>query len=211
MTNTVSIVLAAGKGMRLGGPKALLLWPGPPGQKPRPLAIAHAEARLSAESSRVVIVARKPIVQALIPFVRPGLDLLVSDADDDLGPAGSIATAVQRLAASDRVLVCPVDTLPARATTTAALLGALGADGAPPLATRPRHGGRAGHPVALQGHALDRYRQPNPPPLRDHLHALGGDLRDVDVDDADVLVDINTPVEAMRYLRAPPTFFGDGP
>jgi molybdenum cofactor cytidylyltransferase len=210
MTNTVSIVLAAGKGMRLGGPKALLLWPGPPGQKARPLAIAHAEARLSADCSRVVVIARKPIVQALIPFVRPGLDLVVSDAADELGPAGSIATAVQRISADDRVIVCPVDTLPARAATVSALLAALGANGDAPLATRPRHGGRAGHPVALQGRALDRYRQPNPPPLRDHLHALGGDLRDIDVDDADVLIDINTPAEAMRHLRAPPTFLGDG-
>ncbi len=209
MTDTVSIVLAAGKGMRLGGPKALLLWPGPPGTKPRPLAIAHAEARLSAESSRVVVVARKPIVQALIPFVRPGLDLVVSDATDELGPAGSIATAVLRIGADDRVLVCPVDTLPARAATVASLLAGLGVGGAPPLATRPRHGGRAGHPVALQARALDRYRQPNPPPLRDHLHALGGDLLDVDVDDADILVDINTPAEAIRYLRAPPTFLGE--
>ena len=73
MTSTVSIVLAAGKGMRLGGPKALLLWPGPPGQKPRPLAIAHAEARLSAESSRVVVVARSAEERVIIRHSGPGI------------------------------------------------------------------------------------------------------------------------------------------
>lgn len=210
MSDTVTIVLAAGRGLRLGGPKALLLWPGAANQKPRPLAIAHAEARLSAESKRVIVVARKQVVAALIPFVRPGLDLVVSSAPDDLGPAGSIATAVPKLAPDDRVIVCPVDTLPARAETVKALLDKLGTGGAPPLATRPKHSGRAAHPVALQAVALDRYKQPNPPPLRDHLHALGEACVDVDVDDADVLVDMDTPAQAMRWLRGPPSFLGEG-
>lgn len=203
---TVAIVLAAGKGARLGGPKALLRWAA--GGKPRPLAIAHAEARLAAESQRVLIVTRKPVVQVLLPFVVPGVDLLVSSASDDLGPAGSIATAAARLGPADRALVIPVDTLPAKATTVASLLARLGTGGAAPLAVRPRHGGRGGHPVALQGAALERYRQPNPPPLRDHLQALGEACVDEEVDDPDVLVDFDTPAEAMRVLRAPVAFFG---
>jgi molybdenum cofactor cytidylyltransferase len=211
MNNVVTVVLAAGKGVRLGGPKALLLWPGRPGTKPMPLAVAHAEARLAAESSRVIVVARKPVVQALIPFVRPGLDLVVSTAPDDLGPAGSIATAAAKIAPTDRVLVCPVDTLPARAETVERLLSSLGAEGAAPIATRPRHGARTGHPVALWGSALERYRQPNPPPLREYLGELGDGCISVEVDDADVLADIDTPVEAMRYLRGPPTFLGLDP
>jgi CTP:molybdopterin cytidylyltransferase MocA len=206
MMETVAVVLAAGKGARLGGPKALLRWSA--GGKPRPLAIAHAEARLGAECTRVLIVARKPVVQALIPFVMPGLDLLVSSAPDDQGPAGSIATAAAKLGADDRVLIMPVDTVPAKAATVASLLARLGTGGAAPLAVRPRHGGRGGHPVALQARALERYREPNPPSLRDHLSALGDACVDEDVDDPDVLVDFDTPTEAMRVLRAPPTFFG---
>jgi len=208
MNNTVTIVLAAGKGLRLGGPKALLLWPSKGGDKPRPLAIAHAEARLAAESKRVIVVARKQVVAALIAYVRPGLDLVVSTAEDELGPAGSIATAVLKLNAGDRVLVCPVDTLPANAKTAKLLLDRLGTDGTPPLAARPRHAGRGGHPVALQAAALDRYRQPNPPPLRDHLHALGDACLEVEVEDADVLVDMDTPAQAIRYLKGPPMFLG---
>ncbi len=206
MSDTVTIVLAAGKGMRLGGPKALLLWPGAPGTKPRPLAIVHAEKRLQAESTRAIVVARKQIVQILLPFVCPGLDLVVSDAADELGPAGSIATAVLRIKADDRVLVCPVDTLPAKRETVEKLLSALGSGGAPPLATRPRQGERFGHPVAMQSIALDRYRQPNPPPLRDHLRALGDACIGVDVRDPDVLVDIDTPADAMRFLHGPPQY-----
>ncbi len=202
----MTIVLAAGKGMRLGGPKALLLWPGARGTKPRPLAIVHAEARLQAESTRAIVVARKQIVQILLPFVCPGLDLVVSDAPDEVGPAGSIATAVSRIKADDRVVVCPVDTLPAKRETVEKLLAALGSAGAPPLATRPRQGEKFGHPVAMQGVALDRYRQPNPPPLRDHLRALGDACIGVDVRDPDVLVDIDTPADAMRFLHGPPQY-----
>jgi molybdenum cofactor cytidylyltransferase len=207
MANTVAIILAAGKGMRLGGPKALLLWPGAKGTKPRPLAIVHAETRLKTESTRAIVVSRKHIVQLLIPFVGPGLDLVVSDAPDELGPAGSIATAVSRLQPTDRVLVCPVDTLPARRDTTERLLSALGADGSAPLATRPKVGERFGHPVAMQGIALDRYRQPSPPPLRDHLKSLGEACIGVDVRDPDALVDIDTPADAGRYLAGPPQYF----
>ncbi|UQA54697.1 nucleotidyltransferase family protein [Polyangium aurulentum] len=206
MMETVAVVLAAGKGARLGGPKALLRWSA--GGKPRPLAMAHAEARLGADCTRVLIVARKPVVQALISFVVPGIDLLVSTAPDEQGPAGSIATAAGRLGAAERVLVFPVDTVPAKAATVASLFARLGTGGAAPLAVRPRHGGRGGHPVALQAKALERYREPNPPPLRDHLQALGDACVDEDVDDPDVLVDFDTPSEAMRVLRTPVAFFG---
>ena len=206
MSDTVAIILAAGKGMRLGGPKALLLWPGAQGTKPRPLAIVHAEMRLKAESTRAIVVARKQIVQILLPFVCPGLDLVVSDAPDELGPAGSLATAVSRIKADDRVLVCPVDTLPAKRETVEKLLSALGLAGAQPLATRPKQGERFGHPVAMQNAALDRYRQPDPPPLRDHLRALGDACIGVEVRDPDVLVDIDTPADAMRFLHGPPQY-----
>ena len=160
--NVVTIVLAAGAGKRLGGPKALLAWPGPKGEE-RPLAIAHAEERLAAESRRVLVVTRRPTMMALLPFVRPGIDLLASDAADDLGPAGSLAFAVPRLGDAEIAIVTPVDTPPAKAETVARLLGALAEDPAL-LAARPVAHGRAGHPVALRRAALARYAEPFRPP-----------------------------------------------
>src|SRR5207247_9920133 len=96
MGQIVAIVLAAGKGERLGGPKALLAWPGEGGAD-IPLAIAHAEARLQAESARVLVVTRAPIMNFLVAYVRPGIDLLSSDASDELGPAGSVGFAASLL------------------------------------------------------------------------------------------------------------------
>jgi molybdenum cofactor cytidylyltransferase len=217
----VSILLAAGKGVRLGGPKALLLWPtarlsdprSPPaaGSGPShgelPLAIAHAEARLAAESSRVLIVVRSPIIRALLAYARPGIDFLASDMADDLGPAGSIAFAARRLDDADIALITPVDTPPSRAETTARLLAALTLTSAPPpLAVRPRLGGRAGHPVLMRVSALEPYRGPSPPVLRDHLRALGPRCVDVDVDDRNALIDLNTPADVVGLLGSPPRF-----
>jgi molybdenum cofactor cytidylyltransferase len=172
-----TVVLAAGVGKRLGGPKALLAWPAPRGGHPIPLAIAHAEERLDAESGRVLVVTRKPVVVSLLGHVRPGIDLLASDAADDLGAAGSLAFALPRLADTAVVVVTPVDTPPARPETVARLLA-----------------------------ALARYGAPSPPPLRDHLQTLGPACAGVDVSDPAVLVDINTPADVMGTLGALPRF-----
>ncbi len=210
MTRVVTVILAAGAGKRLGGPKALLVWPGPKGDE-RPLAIAHAEERLAAESGRVLVVTRRETMRPLLPFVRPGIDLLASDAADELGPAGSLAFAVPRLGDAELVVVTPVDTPPARAETVARLLAALAADPAL-LAARPVAHGRTGHPVVLRRDALASYAKAGvpiaePPPLRDHLRALGPACGAVDVADPGVLIDLDTPADVMGALRALPRFF----
>lgn len=202
----VTVVLAAGIGKRLGGPKALLSWPAREGRPNRPLAVAHAEERLAAESGRVLVVTRPPVVRVLLGYVRPGLDLLASDAADDLGPAGSLAYAVPRLGDVNVVIVTPVDTPPARANTVMRLLAALAANPAL-LAARPVCHGRAGHPVALRPAALRRYTEPSPPPLRDHLHALGAACAAVDVTNPTVLIDLNTEADVMGTLQTLPRFF----
>lgn len=210
MKTVITIVLAAGAGKRLGGPKALLAWPaGAKGGVERPLAIAHAEARLAAESARVLVVVRTSVFHALLAHVRPGIDLVSWTAPDDLGPAGSLAVAAPRIGDADAVVVTPVDVPPASAATVARLLVRLDAgasSAAPPLAVRPRHLGRGGHPVVLRAEALQRYLEPDPPSLRDHLRALGDRCVDEEVDDPGVLHDLNVPVDVIRVLGGPPRF-----
>ncbi|APR87146.1 hypothetical protein A7982_12495 [Minicystis rosea] len=204
MKSIAAIVLAAGTGKRLGGPKALLAWPSAKG-KEIPIAVAHAEARLVAECARVLVVTRKAMMKPLLGHVRPGLDLLASDAPDEQGPAGSLAFAVPRLLDAEIVIVTPVDTPPAKAETVQKLLAQLEANPAL-LAARPVYKGRAGHPVALRRAALERYAAPDPPPLRDHLRALGDAVGDVEVSDTTVLIDLNTPADVMGLLRTLPRF-----
>jgi molybdenum cofactor cytidylyltransferase len=206
MKGVVTVVLAAGTGKRLGGPKALLAWPSlEKGKKDVPLAVAHAEARLAAESERVLVVTRKPMMKPLLRHAMPGLDLLASDAADELGPAGSIASAYGKLGDAEIVVVSPVDTPPAKGDTVAKLVGALVADPSK-LAARPIKRGRSGHPVVLRRAALERYAAPAPPPLRDHLRPLGDAVIGVDVEDASVLVDMNTTADVIGVLRALPRF-----
>jgi CTP:molybdopterin cytidylyltransferase MocA len=208
----IAIILAAGRGERLGGPKALLAWPaaGAAGTaKPeRPLAIAHAEARLDAECGRALVIARQPVVKVLLRYVRPGIDLLASAADDVLGPAGSLAVAAARLGDAEEIVVTPADAPPARADTVARLLERLRGGQPALLAVRPRYNGRRGHPVVMRAEVLARYLEPSPPPLRDHLRALGEQCADEDVDDPAVLVDLDRPLDVLRWTGGPPRFLG---
>lgn len=198
-----TIVLAAGQGSRLGGPKALLQWTTSDGQT-APLALVHARVRLAAESARVLVVVREPVAAALQAALPAGAELVVSSQPEMLGPAGSLAAAAVRLADAALVLVTPVDALPATAATTAALLGRLAEQGSL-SAVRPRHGERRGHPVALRRWLLDRYLAPDPPPLRELLSGLGDAVQDVSVDEP-VWVDLNTPEDVAAHGPAPLRF-----
>jgi CTP:molybdopterin cytidylyltransferase MocA len=180
----IAVILAAGRGERLGGPKALLAWPSTgaarKAQPERPLAIAHAEARLDAECGRALVIARQPVVKVLLRYVRPGIDLLASAADAPPARADTVARLLERLRAGQPAL----------------------------LAVRPRYNGRRGHPVVLRAEVLARYLEPSPPPLRDHLRALGERCADEDVDDPAVLVDLDRPLDVLRWTGGPPRFLG---
>ncbi len=210
----VTVVLAAGRGRRMGGPKALLAWPAADpaegGDKSIPLACAHALARLGAESARVIIVTRSDIAEQLQRH-RSGavaaVELVVSLAADALGPAGSIAAAARHLHQLDLtepiVLLTPVDCPPATPATVAALLEPLSSDSRL-LAVRPQFAGRRGHPVALRWQLLQRYLDGPPQPLRDVLRSLAERTCSVEVDDPQVLQDLDT----QQQLGRTPRFFG---
>jgi CTP:molybdopterin cytidylyltransferase MocA len=195
----VAVVLAAGRGERFGGPKALMGWPPPDGELP--LAIAHARTRLAAESRRVIVVVRDEVAKRLRAWMSTPIELLVSHYPDELGPAGSLACAAQAIALDrdEPLVVTPVDSPPAAADTVAELLAALAAPGC--LAARPRHEGRGGHPVVLRASVLSHYRGEHPPPLRDLLRELAGAVRDVAVTDREVLADLDTSDDVAAWVE----------
>lgn len=205
-----AIVLAAGLGSRLGGPKALLAFGDPPG---RPLAVAHAQAR-RADCDRVWIVVRAAVAEVLGPLVSElevPTELLVSTAPDEEGPAGSIATAVERwrrrgaAGAQEPVLITPVDVVPAIEATVAALLRACTDD---VDAVKPRSAGRGGHPVLVRWASLAGAPNAPPVPLRDVLRSLGPRCREVEIDDPRVLSDLDTTADVERWTGGPPRFWG---
>ena len=200
----------------MGGPKALLAvrWGEGPGELP--LAIAHARSLLDGGADRVVIVTRALVARELSRFAQRGLDIIVSTAEDELGPAGSIRFALGYLEASGLgedtlplLLVTPVDLPPASSETRSALLGAMAARpaGSDVVAARPVHGGRRGHPVLCEPRALSPLRADDPPTLRDVLTALGPRCIEVPVVDPRAVTDLDTPEDVERWYKHPPRFF----
>jgi molybdenum cofactor cytidylyltransferase len=205
-----AIVLAAGLGSRLGGPKALLLF----GAPPMPLALAHAMARR--DCRRVLVVVRESVGARLAPLAKDmasAVELVVSTAPESDGPAGSIAAASSVLlarasgAGEDPVLVTPVDAVPASRATVTALLSAL--DAVPEaLAAKPAFEGRGGHPVLVRRSVLSRYASPDPPPLRDVLRELGDKCLAVSVADPAIVADLDTPADVERWTGEARRFLG---
>jgi molybdenum cofactor cytidylyltransferase len=204
-----ALVLAAGAGQRMGGPKALLPW------GDTVLALAHARALLGAGVRAVHLVARPEVCEQLASRgVGTSVHLIASQQPDALGPAGSIRAAALHVPrpSSPLVVVTPCDSLPVQPGTLARLALAHAAsrreDGLV-WAAVPLHLGRAGHPVLADAGLLHSYaREPSPPPLRNLLAGLGPRLVKVEVDDPTILADLDTREDVARWSAA--RFAGPG-
>lgn len=200
-SSATAIVLAAGKGQRLGGAKALLLWPDGEGGEV-PLAIAHARRFLELGVGRVQVVLRPGQVGLLLPFAGPGIELVGSNRDEALGAAGSLQVAAERLAEGESAWVAPVDTVPpTRGTWDELARGPKGRSG-----LRPRALGKGGHPVWLSEPIVGLYRRGEARPLRDVLRERMDEVVSVDVSDPSVLININTRDDVMAVLKRRPRF-----
>lgn len=198
-SDVVGVVLAAGRGRRLGGPKALLVHTLDGVEMP----LAAAHARRWAFCGRVLVVTRLDIAAILRREVTDlGAEILISDAADELGPAGSLSVAATAIAGTGIVLVTPVDCPPVSLATLEQLLTAFEATPTA-VAARPVHAGRRGHPVVLGAEIWAPFRT-QPRPLRDVLRQWGDRVIDVPIEDPGVLGDIDTPAD----LGAVPRFYG---
>lgn len=180
------LVLAAGRGARVGGPKALLLI------GDEPLALLHARGL-----ARVVIVTGDDVRSSLGPR-RDGVRFVAPDRPHELGPAGSIGAAVRSGALDevDRVVITPVDVLPAPPSRIEALLSALLTHDA----ARPHRG----HPVAVRGEVLRKGYRAADPILREFLATLG--CARLPPDEAGILPDLDTVDDVVRITGSAPRF-----
>lgn len=179
----------------MGGPKAWLLIEG------KPLLLLHVERARAAGCDPVVVVVSDERIASVVSGIS-GIVLAVSRAPDQ---AGSLAIGVRALTArhESAVLVTPVDALPAKLSTIALLFDAL-AGGA--QAATPLHRTRGGHPIACRLGVLvgDRAHSLS---LRERLAALGQARVRVEVDDAAVSSDLDTPADVLAVTGAGPTFW----
>jgi CTP:molybdopterin cytidylyltransferase MocA len=194
MTPPAAILLAAGKGRRMGGPKALLVVDG------KPLISAHVQRLLEVGCRPIIVVARHATAAELGPVA--GVRVIAANTDS---MAASLAVALAELSPTrDRVvIVAPIDTLPARRSTLHVLLTAAASEGV--RVATPQHRGQSGHPIAIREDLLHVFREGYTGTLRDLVRSAGEARRRIELDDAAVHTDLNTPADlaALRPGLAP--------
>jgi molybdenum cofactor cytidylyltransferase len=191
-TTIVPVVLAAGKGERLGGNKALV----EVGGSPALIRILRAAADAGLDSPVVVVGHAAGRVRALIDAAAQDLPVrIVTNPDPDRGQTSSVQCGLRALAATAAAaLVWPVD----HPLVTSADLIAITAATLDPAAAvvLPTHGGRNGHPVLLRRLLFPAVLAlPPTAPLRDLLRGERARTTFVERPTDSVLRDLDTPAD----------------
>jgi molybdenum cofactor cytidylyltransferase len=192
------VILAAGRSTRMGRSKALLIAPG------GLTFVARLVDTLTTAGVDTPFVVGRPDDEAL----RREIESLDSRArwveNPDADTGGQLSSLLSGLGKADRpgiraVMVVPVDAPMITVATIATLIGVSTASGA--HIVRARHLGRNGHPVVFSRAVFDELRRADPAlgakaVLRDHQDTIVN----VDVDDAGVLGDVDTPGDYEKLL-----------
>lgn len=192
---TTGIVLAAGRGTRMGGPKATLVFGG------QPLVVQHVEQLLDVGCDAVVVV---------VPTAaRSAVELAIGSHErahvvgaDTTSAAATLAEGLRHVRASigaessrprsRAFAISPVDMRPARASTFDALARALATNEGAGVAT-PTRAGRGGHPVLVRAELLEAFSGSTT--LRDLVRdPLTRRVR-VEVADPHIVDDLDTPAD----------------
>ena len=186
MTAPLAVVLAAGVGRRMGGPKALLMVDG------KPLVESHVQRLTEAGCRPIVVVVRAAIATQVRYLLHetPEAQLCVADTTS---MAASLAAALGSVSArfSRAVIVSPIDMLPVRPATLEALLEAVMA---PQVhAATPRYQALGGHPIVARESLVQAFRDGYAGTLRDLLRGAEAHRRRLDLDDPAVVGDLDTP------------------
>lgn len=203
MTAPAAILLAAGEGRRMGGPKALLVIEG------KSLLYGHVKRLREVGCAPIVVVVPTGILAPVRELLRDtsGVALVARDTDS---MSASLTIGLEHVPpAASVVVVSPVDALPAQSSTLRALIAAA-LEEEVEVAT-PSYRGRGGHPVVARETLLRAFRQAYPGTLRDLIRSTGSRRRRLEVDDAAVGHDLDTPADlaALRPDFPPNQAAGD--
>jgi nicotine blue oxidoreductase len=181
----LSVILAAGGGRRIGGPKGLLALNG------APLLLRHVEAHRP-NFSRVVVVLGADHLEH-VAFLPADVLVVHNPKWASTWPADSLRLVLQAHPSPHGALVTPVDTPPAQPQTLLRLLEAR----APCVPRGPT--GMLGHPALLDAAMAAGIRARAPD---GGLRALLQHAMAVDVDDPWVHANFNTPADWRAWTQA---------
>ena len=191
----IAIVLAAGRSSRMGRPKALL-----PHADGVTTFVAHAIRTCRGAGIATVIVVGRPHDDELRLEVEREQGTFVANPVPDRGQLSSLLAgldAAERQDPTDAIMVFPVD-VPLITVAVVKRLMAGAALTTVPI-VRTSAGGKHGHPVIFKRPAFDELRAADPTVgARAVVRASPERVAEVDVSDADVAVDIDTPEDYRR-------------
>ena len=194
---TVAVILAAGRSTRMGRPKALL-----PHAEPNTSFISYIVGQIRLAGIRDVLVVGRADDDALRDEVHAaGARLVVNPAPDD-GQLSSLLCGLDTAEREHRaaaVLVMPVDVPLVTADVMRTLLTSAVTTQAPIV--RATHRGRHGHPVIFKAAVFDELRRADPGAgARAVVRADPARVADVEVGDAGVTLDVDTPEDYRRVI-----------
>ena len=192
------LILASGRSTRMGRSKALLR-AGAPGLT----FVRRIAGTLLEGGVQDVLVVGRPDDEPLRTEVDRigGRIRFVENANSALGQLSSVIAGLDAIEHPGvrGVLITPVDFPLVRAETIARIIDAFGRTHA--RVVRPVYGGRHGHPVLFSRALFDALRHADPESgARTVVHAWAQDVRDVDVDDAGVVEDVDSPEDYARVF-----------
>jgi molybdenum cofactor cytidylyltransferase len=196
MATMAAILLAAGRSTRMGEQSKLLLTSGG-----EPIARRSAKTLLTAGVDPLVVVI--PPESPTLRGAFKGLNaLIVENHRRDEGMSTSIAAGVSKLGERDEGLAVVLGDMPLIEADTVKMLCRRFSLSSKGIAL-PLYKGRRGHPVIFD---LAKYREEllsleGDRGAKSILKAHSEDILEVEVDDQGVVVDIDTPEQALEFLQ----------
>lgn len=198
-----AIILAAGRSTRMGQSKPLLRYGGPAGRT----FVAQLVEVLKTSGLEILVVGRPEDDQLQAETGRCGATF-ISNPDADRGQLSSLQVALTALetaqgAGPDAVMVMPADAPLISSAAVARLL--LAADQSDAQILRATYQGRHGHPVVFRRATFAELHAADPEVgARAVVRADPARVLDVDVEEAGVTIDFDTPDQYRRHFGRSP-------